>query len=116
MRKIVLSAAVLGGLGLAGCAGTAGTSPVTSAEAQAFLAEVQQYASAACAFEPTAVTVAEIAAASSNSATAGVALAKQIAGQVCAAVTARSARRGAARAPHVGRVVVHGTFDDGTRI
>lgn len=114
MRHLVALPVIVSCVMLGACASS--TAPVTSAEAAAFLAEVQQYASAACAFEPTAVTVAEIAAASSNSATAGVALAKQIAGQVCAAVSAKSARRGIAKAPHVGRVTIHGTFDAGTTI
>ena len=117
MRHLIAFPVIAAALAMGGCAinGAPSTS-VTPAVASAFITEVQQYASEACAFEPTAATIAQIATASSLSASATEALAQGIAGKVCASITAKSARRGGSAKPHVGRVTVHGRFESGDKI
>jgi hypothetical protein len=74
------------------------------------IAQVQKNAQLACSFVPTAASVANILAALYPAAQAPVGAATAVAQQICGAVTAKSAHRGAALAPTVAGVVVEGHF------
>jgi len=74
------------------------------------IATVQNATQVACSFVPTAASVANILAALYPAAVAPVGAATTVAQQVCDAVTAKSAHRGAALAPTVAGVVVEGHF------
>lgn len=95
MRKIVIAAALAAGL--SGCATGGGSGSVD-------VSAVQQDAVKICGFLPTAETILNIFA-SGNTVYVSASI---IANAICAAVTAKSARRGSA--PTVNGVVVHGTF------
>jgi hypothetical protein len=89
MRKILLASVVI--LPLGGCIQTVDTytpavSPVVSAIISVAPEQVQNYAVAACGFLPTAQTVANLVAVWTGAQVPDVA--RQIAAEICAAVTA----------------------------
>lgn len=60
MKSILLAG--VAALGLAGCASTGGLSPAAQQDIATIIAAAQQAAQTACAFEPTAASIAQIVA------------------------------------------------------
>ncbi len=102
MRKVMLMAPLL--LSIGGCA-TGGSSPFTQANVDAVVSQVQSVTTATCRFVPTAQTVASILSAFGVT---GANAVTDVAAQICAAVTSKSAHRGAV--PKVKGVRVRGRF------
>jgi predicted small secreted protein len=103
MKRLFVPAIVAASLSLAGCATTGGAIDITS-----LISEVQAGTNAACAFVPTAETVAGIISAGNPI----VSTASAIINAICAAVapTKAGALRRAGAPPTVAGVVVHGKF------
>lgn len=107
MRNLAATALLSASLLLGGCAtfGGGGTAP----NWDALVTQVQQAAAAVCSFVPTAQTVLDILSLGHPA----FATASQIAGAICASVSApRQARRAgeSPAPPTVGGVVVRGRF------
>ena len=116
LRKIIAAVAATGML--AGCAG--GVTPVvttppvvtvpgiTAAQLQAIILAVQTYTVAACQYEPTAKTIAQIAATFYAPSALPISIASTVADSICQSVTAKSLKRG--HLPSVNGVPIHGRF------
>lgn len=98
--SLTAAAIMLAGATLAGC---------NEQQTAENIAKIQTATQTACAFVPTAASVAGILTALYPAAGAPVGVATQVASQICSAVTAKSARRGGPP-PSVAGVVVEGRF------
>lgn len=101
IRLIALASTMLAAVSLGGC---------DSQQTAETIAQIQKGTQIACSFVPTAASVANILAALYPAAQAPVGAATEVAQQICSAVTAKSARRGAPAVPTVAGVVVDGHF------
>lgn len=101
MRKIITAFAVAGSVLLSGC-GTTGGLP-TNEQINTTVAQVQSLTQTICAFVPTVSTIANIL---SGGASVSI---SEIANGICAAVTAKSLRRGGPR-PNYKGVPIRGRF------
>jgi hypothetical protein len=112
MRHLVTALALASTLAFGGCASNPPPDPGTVPGAIGTLTgavvtvvpQVQSYAQAACRFVPTAETVLAIFNSSPMLSTVA-----SVADAICAAVTAKAARRGGP-APAVNGVSIHGRF------
>jgi hypothetical protein len=101
MKKLLLATALAGSL--------AACTPDQSAQTAAQIAQIRSTATQICGYLPTVSTVVSILGVFVPSVGAFSDTATQIAGQICGAVTAKSARRGGGL-PVVQGVAVHGKF------
>lgn len=101
IKTFALASTLLAAVSLAGC---------DDQQTAETIAQIQKTTELACSFVPTAASVAGILSALYPAAQAPVAAASQVAQQICGAVTAKGARRGAERVPTVAGVVVEGHF------
>lgn len=102
---LLASTVAIATLGLAGC---------DDAQTAATIAQIQNATTLACSFVPTAASVASILSALYPPSQIPVGVATSVAHQICSAVTAKSAARGA-QAPTFAGVVIEGHFLNGGR-
>lgn len=105
MKKLVIAALL--SVSLAGCATTGGIDPT---KANALIAQVQAITQQACGYLPTASSVANIAASFISGGTLIAGGVEALAGQICAAVTAKKGRFGSHSVIRVHGVPLHGRF------
>lgn len=109
ISKILAVSGLSASLALGGCATTTGGTTSTTTSISDTIAQIQNAAVTACAFLPTAATVANII-----GTLAGVGtetnLAGNVAAQICAAVAPPKSAKLKAGVPTVNGVVIHGKF------
>lgn len=123
MKKLLLSAALVGSLALGGCSTTGGL-PQLPVEIQTLASQTQAIAQAICAFEPTAATIGAVAASLFPGGGAIDTVANGVAAAICSAVagtpvpatpvpvtiSAAAGKGGAMRGVSVNGVAVEGHF------